>query len=285
MSLLARAAQACLLIIAAVICHGAATVASPATPSAVVEFQKNQMVDSQTAPKTLPDHQLAIGSLPQFAMLAPSASGQGDGFVPTTSEPFNIPTIIALPSDVSEKWLDVRSRLITEEKILDACRSSLGTCPAAARRLLSIIELGRGRNGRVLLGRINRAVNLSIRPMTDLAQYGVEDYWATPLETLSSGAGDCEDYAIVKYVALRESGIVPDDLRLVIVRDMKGVTDHAVLAVHDDDSWLILDNRTLTMVHAEQAVYYQPLFVLDQRGARTFVSALARRLTDDVNIP
>jgi predicted transglutaminase-like cysteine proteinase len=66
--------------------------------------------------------------------------------------------------------------------------------------------------------------------MSDLAQYGVEDYWAAPLESLGSGAGDCEDYAIAKYVALEESGIAPADLQLGIVLDVEHQKTHAVVA-------------------------------------------------------
>ena len=86
-----------------------------------------------------------------------------------------------------------------------------------------------------------------------------------------------EDYAIVKYVALRQSEIIPDDLRLVIVRDIKDQTNHAVLAVRYEEKWLVLDNRTLVMVNADTAQYYYPLFVLDQRGVRTFITAIASR--------
>jgi predicted transglutaminase-like cysteine proteinase len=68
---------------------------------------------------------------------------------------------------------------------------------------------------------INRAINLAIRPMSDLAQWGVEDRWTAPLATLASGLGDCEDYAIVKYVALSEAGIAAEDVKLVVVRDLQ----------------------------------------------------------------
>jgi len=74
--------------------------------------------------------------------------------------------------------------------------------------------------------------------MSDLAQYGVEDYWASPLESLSSGAGDCEDYAIAKYVALEESGIASADLQLEIVRDVEHQATHAVVEVRYKDEWL-----------------------------------------------
>ena len=65
----------------------------------------------------------------------------------------------------------------------------------------------RARDGRARLGEINRAINLAIRPMSDLAQYGEIDVWSSPLVTFAHGAGDCEDYAIAKFVALRLAGI------------------------------------------------------------------------------
>jgi predicted transglutaminase-like cysteine proteinase len=43
--------------------------------------------------------------------------------------------------------------------------------------------------------------------VSDLAQYGVTELWASPLTTFAAGAGDCEDYAIAKYVALRQAGM------------------------------------------------------------------------------
>ena len=89
------------------------------------------------------------------------------------------------------------------------------------------------------------------------------------LQTLASEAGDCEDYAIVKYVALRELGILPDDLRLIIVQDDKRETGHAVVAVRYEQRWLILDNRTMSILDAEDVHYYRPLFALDQQGTHT----------------
>jgi predicted transglutaminase-like cysteine proteinase len=174
--------------------------------------------------------------------------------------------VAAQLNDVLAKWTELQSRIVADQATLAACRSGIGVCPAAAQRLLSLIETGRHRHGRARLGEINRAVNLSIRPVSDWVQYGVEDFWAAPLATMSSGAGDCEDYAIVKYVALREAGVPEDDLHLVIVRDVKHQANHAVVAVRADDEWLILDNRTFIMLNADDARHYWPLFVLDARG-------------------
>jgi len=179
-------------------------------------------------------------------------------------------------AELSAKWLELQSRIAVEQETLAACRLDDGSCPAAARRFLSIVELGRQHQGRARLGEINRAINLSIQPVSDLAQYGVADFWSAPLATLSIAAGDCEDYAILKYVALREIGIEPDDLQLVIVHDIKRDTAHAVVAVRLDEEWLILDNRTLVLVNTHESQYY-PLFMLDHRGVRESSTAAFRR--------
>jgi predicted transglutaminase-like cysteine proteinase len=57
----------------------------------------------------------------------------------------------------------------------------------------------------------------------------------------------------VKYVALRETGTLSDDLRLVIVRDVRRSGEHAVVAVRFEAEWLLLDNRHLVLVKAEEA--------------------------------
>jgi predicted transglutaminase-like cysteine proteinase len=111
-------------------------------------------------------------------------------------------------------------------------RADSANCPAAARQFLQIVELGRQRQGRARLAEINSAVNFSIRPASDWGQHGVADFWSAPLATLRAGVGDCEDYAVLKYVALREAGIAPDDLRFLIVYYPRRRTNHAVVAVH-----------------------------------------------------
>jgi predicted transglutaminase-like cysteine proteinase len=168
-------------------------------------------------------------------------------------------------TDMAAKWADLQSRIRSEEKTLTACREDSADCSPAARRLLEIVGLGRQHEGRARLGEINRAVNLSIRPLSDWAQYSVADFWSAPLATLSSGAGDCEDYVIVKYVALREAGVPANDLRVLIVDHAKRRTRHAVLAVRLGEKWIILDNLTMIMPDSIDARQYRPLFILDPR--------------------
>jgi len=178
----------------------------------------------------------------------------------------------SLTGDISAKWRDVLARIDSEEETLAACRASPDACSPAARRLLQLVELGRQRAGRARLGEINRAVNLSIRAASDWTQYGVDDFWSPPLATLEKGAGDCEDYAILKYLALRETGISPDDLRLLIVSYPRRRTIHVVLAVHLDEEWLLLDNLTMVMVNSLEATQYRPLIALDYHAITTLVA-------------
>jgi len=261
-----------ILFLAAVIFGSPAQAnAHPSEPFPAPQVAAGERPDDEAA--AVPSrNELENSTLPRVTSLKPSRNDHGQEQTTIALEPFGRQLMVASPNEVSAKWAELQSRILLEERILAACRFDDGTCPAAARQFLYIVELGRQRQGRARLGEINRAVNLSIKPASDWAQYGVADFWSAPLATLSVGAGDCEDYAIVKYVALRESGIVPDDLRLVIVYDIKRETDHAVVAVRLDQEWLILDNRTLIMVNAEEAGHYHPLIVLDQRGVGAFAT-------------
>jgi predicted transglutaminase-like cysteine proteinase len=184
-----------------------------------------------------------------------------------SAEPFDLPATLVPTEGISANWRELQSRIFADEKAIADCHSNESTCSQAARRFLSIVKLGRKHEGRARLGWLNRAVNMSIKPANDWAQYGDADYWASPLQTLGSEAGDCEDYAIVKYVALRELGVGADDLRVVIVRDDKRLTEHAVVAVRYERKWLVLDNRTMAILSTEDARNYRPLFALNSTRA------------------
>src|SRR5438067_221299 len=121
---------------------------------------------------------------------------------------------------------------------------------------------------RALHGEMNREINIAIRPMRDLDQYGVLDVWTSPLATLAAGAADCEDYAIAKYVALRETGVDERDLRLLVVRDTKLGEEHAVVAARLDGHWLVLDNRRLVLLEDMQLAQYVPMFEIDGGGVK-----------------
>ena len=86
-------------------------------------------------------------------------------------------------------------------------------CPSYAAQFLRLIKAVKAKSGRDQLDEANRAVNMAIRYVSDYAQHGEADRWSAPLATFATGKGDCEDYAIAKYVALREAGFPEGDLR------------------------------------------------------------------------
>jgi predicted transglutaminase-like cysteine proteinase len=188
----------------------------------------------------------------------------------SATSPFHLKTEPITKGNALDQWHRVQAEIVEERKILERCRAN-APCPAPARLLLNLIKEGDQAKGRAQIGRINRAVNFAVYPMSDLQQWGVPDRWSSPFETLRTGRGDCEDYAIVKYVALLEAGIPADAVKLVIVRNERLNEDHAAVATRLDDQWLILDNRRLAMVRDVDLARARPELELDEHGARRFV--------------
>jgi len=94
-----------------------------------------------------------------------------------------------------------------------------------------------------MLAIVNRYFNRA-RFVSDIEHWGVDDYWATPAELIASDGGDCEDYAIAKYFALKELGIPRARLRITYVRSLLLKQAHMVLAYYPTPQAdpLILDN-------------------------------------------
>ena len=181
-------------------------------------------------------------------------------------EPFGQKTSALIKGGLQSKWSAVKNRLRRESKILKRCRVDTRACPPAAQRFLAIVDKALTQDGWARIAEINRAINLDIKPVDDMTQYGAVDLWATPLMTFASNAGDCEDYAIAKYAALQQVGITDDNLRLVIVHLRGTNEDHAVAAVRHDGHWLILDNRTLNIRQDADIAEFKPLFVANSEG-------------------
>ncbi|MGB0749506.1 MAG: transglutaminase-like cysteine peptidase [Magnetospiraceae bacterium] len=111
--------------------------------------------------------------------------------------------------------------------------------------------------------RINRFFN-SVPYGTDRAVWGRVDYWATPGELLSA-RGDCEDYAVAKYMALRALGFAAEELRLVGVWDTRRRTQHALTAVRIGDQVWLLDNQSIDLVNARNNTRYRLIYSISER--------------------
>ncbi len=123
----------------------------------------------------------------------------------------------------------------------------------------------RGRGAGAQLDLVNRAINQ--QPYrSDRAVWGRGDYWAIPEDFLARG-GDCEDFAIAKYFALRELGFAAADLRVVVLRDIRARRDHAVLVAHLDGRDLVLDVVQRFVVPWSALSHYRPLYSVNETDA------------------
>ena len=109
---------------------------------------------------------------------------------------------------------------------------------------------------------VNRFVNL-IPYQEDQITYGKSDYWASPLEFLVN-AGDCEDYAIAKYISLRQLRMPATDLKMVVLQDTLRDLAHAVLAVRLDGSILVLDNNDYQIASPKDLPHYSPYYAVNE---------------------
>ncbi len=124
------------------------------------------------------------------------------------------------------------------------------------------------------LKRINDFVNRSIAFDNDIAIWQQDDYWATPLETIGQGRGDCEDFSIIKYVSLRLAGVPSKKLRLVYAKARLTTPSepvqqaHMVLAYYatPDSEPLVLDNLDGAIRSASRRRDLQPVFSFNSDG-------------------
>jgi predicted transglutaminase-like cysteine proteinase len=170
------------------------------------------------------------------------------------SEERQFPGAAAFP-----KWNEMLERLARHETIrVKPCRWEQGLNICEIDKWKAFVESQRGRTLPDVLDAVNAYMN-AYPYVLDVATWGVEDYWETPQEHVSYG-GDCEDFAIAKYVTLRELGIASADLRVVVLNDLDLNVQHAVLAVYIGNAIYILDNQAARVQRAERIVHYQPIY-------------------------
>jgi len=107
-----------------------------------------------------------------------------------------------------------------------------------------------------------------VRFVSDIQHWGEEDYWATPVELLSTNGGDCEDFSIAKYLTLRAMGVPDDELRIVYVKALELNQAHMVLAWYQtpDADPLILDNLINDIKPASQRTDLDPVYSFNGEG-------------------
>jgi predicted transglutaminase-like cysteine proteinase len=91
------------------------------------------------------------------------------------------------------------------------------------------------------------------------------NHWETPFEFLAR-SGQCQDYAIAKFMLLRAAGVPNELLRVVVLRDRRLGLDHAVTVAYVDGEALMLDNQTPAVTPVTSIHYYQPYYSINETG-------------------
>nr|WP_246034685.1 transglutaminase-like cysteine peptidase [Azoarcus indigens] len=124
------------------------------------------------------------------------------------------------------------------------------------------------------LSRVNAFFNRRIAFEDDIVVWKQPDYWATPLETMGRAAGDCEDFAIAKYMSLRLLGIPAEKLRLIYVRARIGGPQSTLSQAHMVVGYfatpggepLVLDNLIGDVRPAARRTDLVPVFSFNSEG-------------------
>lgn len=190
----------------------------------------------------------------------------------------------------------LRRLLVALLLALSAWFASAGLDPAALQRQmvarfgparvvlltdwLALIQVVKPLSEPVKLQRVNDFINRNIGFVDDFTVWQQEDYWATPLETIGQGRGDCEDFTIVKYVSLRMAGVADNKLRLIYVKaTLKTPAGpqqqaHMVLAYYATPNAepLVLDNLDAVIRPASSRPDLRPVFSFNSEGIYAGVS-------------
>ncbi len=159
------------------------------------------------------------------------------------------------------------------ERMMAAARKLGPHAVAGAQALQVVMQAAADTDEDGKLQALNQFFNRRVRSVEDVQLWGQVDRWASPLETLDKGAGDCEDFAIAKYFGLLALGIPTHKLRLVYVRAEMGgpggpVQAHMVLAYYavPQAEPLILDNLITELRPASRRPDLAPVFSFNGEG-------------------
>ncbi len=158
--------------------------------------------------------------------------------------------------------------LIVGTKLLDKVQAQYGSM--AVRRLNSwqtLMQESKMLSEVEKLNEVNTFFN-QLNFVSDISHWGVSDFWATPIEFLASGGGDCEDYSIAKYFTLREMGVDDTKLRITYVKAVALNQAHMVLSyfAKPGQEPVILDNLIADIKPASSRTDLVPVYNFNGDG-------------------
>jgi predicted transglutaminase-like cysteine proteinase len=201
-----------------------------------------------------------VSVMPAFAALPPATYTPAVTPMPAL---FNTQEIFHGDTSPFKQWTDMVGRTNAEFSAAPAaCNSRRPECEMNAWSQLVAQLSALPLRDKVI--RANAVLN-SVPYVLATRNWGRPLYWEAPLEFLAYG-GQCEDYAIAKYMALRQAGVPADLMRIVVLRAQALGEDHAVLVVNVDGQALLLDNMRSTVVAADSVTNYRPYYSINETG-------------------
>jgi predicted transglutaminase-like cysteine proteinase len=200
-------------------------------------------------------------TLGQAAQMAQSA----------TPAAFNSVELVAYRADDKvPQWNRVKAALVNDKKVMKDCLKDKANCQGEAMiGWRSMVKSLKGQDQMTQLNLVNSFFN-RWQYRSDIETYGVSEYWASPLEFMAN-SGDCEDYAIAKYVTLGFLGFADSQMRIVALLDNnRGGIGHSVLSVASDNGKIILDNQVAYAYQDNQQTGYAPRFAVNQTNVFTY---------------
>lgn len=161
------------------------------------------------------------------------------------------------------KWMEMLTHYNAESHTLDTLCGKEQYNPCKLKDWKNFMEALKGKPRMEQLTQVNAFAN-RYPYIEDIVNWGLEDYWETVYE-FQRKAGDCEDYAIAKFTALRALGVPNDDMRIEIVEDINlGGIIHAILIVFVDGQVYVLDNQIKQVVPAVSIYHYKPIYSINE---------------------
>lgn len=219
---------------------------------------------------------LPVAALMVLSMVAPkTASATVPAMLFGTIE-FEARSHSALP-----QWRRVMAGVNSEIETYRLCAIDGEACPNRGVMAWQALLQGlKGEDQMKQIRSVNRFIN-QWRYRTDERNFGQSDYWATPVEFMTH-SGDCEDYAIAKYVSLRQLGFSADQLRMVVVHDVLRDLAHAVLAVYVDGEVLILDNLSNAVLPHHRLSQYLPYYSVNEKARWTHMPSTPTQIASNL---
>lgn len=169
-----------------------------------------------------------------------------------------------------DKWTGMLRRFHLEQAAAQRACAAEAAC-AEWREILGALD---GLDLRAKLDLVNAEVNRHPY-VASRSNWGESNHWETPFEFLRK-SGQCQDYAITKYLLLRGAGVPAAQLRVLVLRDTELGLDHAVTVAYVEGEALLLDNQISSVVPADSVHHYQPYYSINEAGWWLHVGPNAR---------